>query len=161
MSIRSRFLVNLFAGVILLALFSSCSINIPAQGQEPSDSIPVPTVTPGGQGQSADQTGEPTITPIAAEEAVYAFLTAYEDNPDAMIPFLSEEMRENLPEGGVLALLDFGGMVEGLVFISGNRLDSRTAVVEAMLQVNGEQLQRLFYLEQQGEQWVITGIEKR
>ena len=146
--------------VMALAFLPACTVNLPNQVDQ-TDSIPVPTVTPGGQGQMGEKPGEPTITPIAAEEVVYAFLTTYEENPDEMIPFLSEALRENMPEGGVLELLDFGGTLEGLVFISGTRLEPSKAVVEAMLQVDGEQLQRKFYLELQGERWLITVIEKQ
>ena len=143
---------------LLVALLVSCTMNVPARVQSSQESIPAPTVTPASLQQPGGQTG----SSITAEGVVYTFLTTYEDNPDEMIPFLSTNLRENLPEGGVLALLDFVGTLEGLVFTSGTSgVDPNTAVVEARLQVDGVEIQRVFYLERLGERWVITAVEKK
>jgi hypothetical protein len=138
----------------LMSGLEACTLNFSAGTQGTQESISVPTVTrvPEG-GQSA--------TPIAAEEVVFAFLTAYEDNPDQMIPFLSAELRENLPEGGVLGLLGFEGTLEGLVFTSGTTsANPNLAVVEARLQADGVEILRVFHLSRAGDSWVITGVEK-
>jgi len=133
----------------MLLVLASC---IPQEELTPTH-ISVPTITPASSSAP--------FSPITAEEVVYAFLTSYEDNPDAMIPFLSKRLQETLPAGGVLTLLDIQGTIEGLVFTSGTSSDSpNEAIVEAVLQVNGAETVRIFYLERELQRWVIRAIEQ-
>lgn len=137
----------------LLLTLASCS----SQSSALPGAIPVPTTTPGAVQQS--QPG--SNAPITAEETLYVFLLAYENDPNEMVPFLHPALRENLSAGGIPELLGFEGPLEGLVFTSGTTTaNPNLAVVEASLQVGGLEIERIFYLELQEDSWLITGVEK-
>ncbi len=144
----------LFTCFLIVSCLAACS---PQPGSPGDQSIPVPTVTRG----AGEMTNNSASTPITAEEVVYAFLTAYENNPDQMVLFLSPEMQAALPEGDLISWLDFQGTLEGLVFTSGTTAsDPNLAVVEARLQIDGREVVRTFYLERREESWLITGMDK-
>ena len=138
--------------LLLLICLAACS---PHPGGGP-EAIPVPTAT-----HEPAQAASETVQPITAEEALYVFLTAYENNPDEMLPFLSQSLRDHLPSEGIPGLLGFQGTLEGLIFTSGTTAsDPNLALIEARLQVDGEEVERVFYLERQSDNWVITSIEQ-
>jgi hypothetical protein len=140
--------------LLLVSLLTACG---PTNDSAATVIIPVPTATRA----SSDTSMESPAQPITAEEALYVFLTAYESNPDEMLPFLSQALRENLPEGGIPQLLGLDGTLEGLVFVSGTTAaNPNLAVIEARLQVDGKEIKRVFYLERQDENWLITAVER-
>ncbi len=113
------------------------------------------------QPAAQEQKTEASPQALTPEDIVYSFLTAYEDNPDEMILYLSKSMKESLPGGGIIELLGFNGMVEGLVFQSGSGSpDSDLAVVEVHLQINQQEVIRKFTLLKQNDTWLITAIEQ-
>lgn len=139
--------------LLLVLGLAACSAR---QDSQSVPAIPVPTATRAGEPGNAG-----FAQPVTAEEALYVFLTAYENNPDEMFPFLSPALQENLPPGGISELLGFKGTLEGLVFASGTTATNpNLAVVEARLQIGGEEVLRVFYLERQGENWLITAVER-
>jgi hypothetical protein len=143
-----------FVFLFLVILLTACG---PTSNSAATVIIPVPTATR-ASGETSD---ESLVQPITAEESLYVFLTAFENNPDEMLPFLSQALRENLPEGGIPQLLGFNGTLEGLVFVSGTTATNpNLAVIEARLQVSGQEIERVFYLERQDENWLITAVER-
>ena len=104
---------------------------------------------------------EEVVNPVASpEEVVYTFLTFYDSDPNWMLPYLSQNMLEKMPEGGVMELLGLDGDLEGLVFQAGSSsADPNLAYVEVAIQVNGEQTNRVFTLVRSENGWQIDSIE--
>ncbi|MEM5774020.1 MAG: hypothetical protein AAGU05_03390, partial [Anaerolineaceae bacterium] len=44
---------------------------------------------------------EKTPRALTPEDIVYSFITAFADNPDEMVLYLSDSLKESLPEGGI------------------------------------------------------------
>ncbi|MCE5207762.1 MAG: hypothetical protein LLG42_05550 [Chloroflexi bacterium] len=109
----------------------------------------------------SDQNNPSTEATISAEDVVYSFLTAYENNPDEMILYLGDSLKESLPAGGIQELLGLDGTLEGLVFTSGSSApDTHLATVEAHMQTGQKEVIRTFTLEWQENTWQIIGIEQ-
>lgn len=142
--------------VVLCISLAACTQTIATPSQTPAATAAVEETPAAANSVTNSSQG------LAPEDFIYSFLTAYEDNPDEMILYLDETLKESLPEGGIPELLGFSGTLQGLVFQAGSGSpDTDRATVEAHIQMDQQQIVRVFTLTRQGETWLITGITSK
>jgi hypothetical protein len=153
-----RIKVLLLISALAAIWLPACSVASPTPASREPAGILVPTATHG----APQSTMQPeAMSEVSPEEVIYTFLTTYGNDPEDLMPFLSNSLIQQLPPGGIIAYLDFDGPLEGLVFESGSSgLEPNVAVVTARMQVNGEEMARTFYLTLQDGYWLIASIEK-
>jgi hypothetical protein len=111
---------------------------------------------------SADASDKDDPAGVTPEDVVYSFLSAQADGSDEASLYLTETLRESLPEGGVEVLLNLGGSMQGLVFQAGSGSgDDSTAAVEAHIKVNQQEAVRVFTLVRRDGAWQISGITSK
>lgn len=148
----------LLTSLLVAVWLSACIPTGPTPARSEPTAILVPTATHGSPQQSIQP--DPTSA-VSPEDVVYAFLTAYGNDSEALFPYLSNSLIQQLPPGGIFEYLDFDGPLEGLVFESGSSgQEPNVAVVTASVQVNGAEMARTFYLTLQDGYWLIASIEK-
>jgi hypothetical protein len=101
----------------------------------------------------------PTEYPQSPEAVVQAFMAAYQADPVMMPLYLSSGIRHALPEGGIIELLGFDGVLEGFSLESAAvQLDPPFALIGVQVQVSGEVSYRGFNLSHEQDRWVIDSI---
>ncbi|MBI9045460.1 MAG: hypothetical protein JEZ06_13295 [Anaerolineaceae bacterium] len=110
---------------------------------------------------SVPETGRIVVDPKAAEEVVWKFLTAYQENRNEMQEYLSQNLQGQLSEEGVDQILQFyDAVMEGFVFQSGTSSQNPVeAMIEVKIQLDGGETIRRFHLIPMDETWVINQIE--
>jgi hypothetical protein len=139
--------------VLCLSACSQNVINAPLSASENSAAASAPVHTP--EPMTTSNAGS-----VSPEDVVYSFLTAYENNPDEMNLYLGAPLNENLPAGGIQEVLDLTGTMNGFIITSGaGASDTLLATVEAHLQMDQNEIVRIFTLLQDGKTWLIIKVE--
>ncbi len=146
-------------GWALLWVLLLAACNLPELAAPTSGSVqPTPLIISLPQSGEAEG-GVPTAP--AAEDTVRAFLNAYQENPDQMKGYLSQNRVQKLTKGGALELLQFNGALEGFS-IQAASVSPTTGVaqVEVEAKVGGAEVRRTFILVQEGGRWMIDAVRK-
>jgi hypothetical protein len=128
----------------------------PTIPQNEAQASPEPTLEPINPTEMP--TTEPGAYPSSPETVVYAFLDVYQEDPNQMVAYLSQNLLGQIPDGDYFSLLGFNTPLEGFVFQAGTG-DLQTAVIDVSLQTGGIVLQRIFHLVVQDGLWLIDQIE--
>lgn len=95
--------------------------------------------------------------PSTPEDVVTAFLSAYRDNPDDMITYLSSSLIAGLPVSGTAGAVQLSGSLDGFTIQAGSAsADPVYAVVQVLVRMNGADTVRIFQLIQEDGQWKIS-----